>query len=206
MIFILLIFLVILLLIWLDHNYLAKMKKWSYFVSQSGMTGAEIAKQLLLKYELSGIQIIIADGEFTDNYDPNKKTIGLSQDIYYGNSLVAVAIAAHEVGHAKCDQQNKMIMKVRSRLGPYISFLVAIMPVLLISALIFGGAIFLLFICLVLIIVVFHVLTIYVEIDASKRAFQMLVKQNVIMKEEHYAVKETLTSAAATYVTAMFKW
>ena len=147
-------------------------KKYSKIKNQKGLTGKDAARYILDKNGLENIKVVETGGHLSDHYDPSKKVIRLSSDVYNGDSVGAVAVASHECGHAIQDKDGYMFMKIRSALVPvttfssYAGYLAIIIGIIFASLkLIWIGII------LEIIILVFQLVTLPVEIDASKNYF-----------------------------------
>jgi len=178
--------------------------RWSQEPAQAGLTGAQVAQRVLALGGVNGVQIEIARGWLSDHYDPRSHTLRLSEANYSGRSVAAAAIAAHEAGHAVQHAQNYWPLSLRSAYVP-----VAMFGDKLAIPLIFIGAIFswppligigvLLFSAVVL----FQLLTLPVEFDASRRAKRLLIEGQLISGDhEVRGVSKVLNAAALTYVAA----
>ena len=177
--------------------------KYSKIKNERGITGAEAARYILDKNGLNNIYVVETGGYLTDHYDPTKKVIRLSRNVYRDASIGAVAVACHECGHAIQDKENYKFMRIRSSLVPIVNFssyagYFAIMFGLLFSSqnLIWLG------ILTEIIILLFQVITLPVEINASKRALTELDYSHMFNSKELKQGKTMLTAAALTYVAA----
>jgi len=169
-----------------------------------GLTGYDVAREILDRNNLSHIMIIETQGELTDHYDPNKKVVKLSTDIYHGKSIASVSVASHECGHALQDKDGYAFLKFRSSIVPLVNFsskmgYIAIMAGLLLGIfnLIWIGIAF------ELVILLFQLVTLPVEFDASKRALKLIKEYGMVGDNEHSGAKKMLTSAALTYVASV---
>ncbi len=178
--------------------------KYSQVKNKKNISGKEVARYLLDKNNLGEIEIEKVSGYLTDHYDPKNKKLRLSSNIYDGVSIASVAVACHECGHAIQDKDNYLFMKIRSALVPVVNFssyfgYIAIVLGVLASSLnlIWIGII------LECVILLFQLVTLPVEIDASKRALKELEKNNYLDNEELKQGKILLTSAALTYVASV---
>jgi len=167
-------------------------------------TGAEVAKRLLSANGLGFMEVRLTPGELTDHYDPGAKTLNLSQEVASKPSVAAMAIVAHEVGHAVQDQTAFGLMRLRTALVPVASLgsslgyaLFAIGLVVQVSQLTWLGVIF--FAAAVL----FTLVTLPVELDASRRALAMLQTNGLVSTVEMDGARSMLTAAALTYVAAL---
>ena len=186
-------------------------EKYSKVKIKSGETASTIARQLLNNAGLEHIKLGTCKGHLTDHYDPRKKTINLSSGVYNSSSISAVGVMAHEVGHAIQEKEGYIPIKIRSLLVPVINFSsffmwpLAILGVIL--ELMAYTQVGFIFICIGIGIfalsTLFSLVTIPVERDASKRAYDLLLKTNVIDEQEGYGVKKVLSAAGMTYVAAL---
>lgn len=188
--------------------------KWSREPNRSNVTGARATELLLSQNAINGVEINTIAGELSDNYDPRNKSLNLSQGVSQTASVAALAIAAHEIGHAEQHARNNPLMALRSilvpavnfgsRLGP-ILFFVGILLMAMISA--FGDIGLLLAwvgLGLFSLTFVFALVTLPVEIDASQRAMRMLKQSNLLVdSRELRGARQVLTAAALTYVASM---
>jgi Zn-dependent membrane protease YugP len=177
--------------------------KYSKVMCSKRITGQDSAALLLRANNINNVRIEAVGGSLTDHYDPSSKVLRLSQPVYGQNSIAAVGVAAHETGHAiqHARGYGPLILRgtlvpvanIGSMLGPYIAMagLFLSMPLLLnIGIILFGGA------------VLFYVITLPVEFNASARAIAILRSNNVLTKDELKGVKKVLTAAAMTYVAS----
>ncbi len=167
----------------------------------NGITGAQAARYILDKNGLQDVNIQATRGELTDHYDPSQKVIRLSQDVYSGDSISAVSIAAHEVGHAIQHGQGYGFLNFRNALVPVVNFASKSIYTLFILG-IFVAPIFLdVAIAVFAITVLFQVITLPVELNASSRAMNNL-EEGVLQREELSQGKKVLSAAAMTYIAA----
>lgn len=171
--------------------------------SDKSLTGFDVAKKILDENNLGNVYVVETMGELTDNYDSSRKVLHLSSDIYHGSSLASIAVAAHECGHAIQDKENYSWMRIRSAIYPVVSIGERVAYIFLIIGIIVGsmGAIYAAII-LTLLGLLFELVTLPVEFDASKRAFKLLVDYNIIDKDEESGVESVLKAAAFTYVAS----
>ena len=180
----------------------AATSRWDKVPLQGGMTGKDIAAAILRARGVRGVRIERVGGVLSDHYDPRTRTLRLSDGVYNGRSVTAAGIAAHEVGHAIQDADKYALMSLRQNLVPvarigtsigvYMVMLGAFisMTVAKLGVLVFGG------------FVLFTVITLPVEIDASRRAKKLLLENNIVTGKEARGVSAVLTAAAATYLAA----
>jgi Zn-dependent membrane protease YugP len=170
----------------------------------NGMTGEEVARTILDRNGLNGVPIQQAPGgPLSDHYDPRKRTINLSPGVYDGNAVASAAIAAHEVGHAIQHEKAYAPFRVRSAMFPAVSFASSTWIFLLIGGALLG-VLGLVKVAVVLfaVVVVFQLVTLPVEFDASRRAKQQLHQLGLVSAGEAKGVSGVLTAAAMTYVAA----
>lgn len=179
--------------------------KYSKVPARSGITGRDAAEMVMKNAGLQNIQIVEIEGELTDHYDPTKKILALSSPNYRGNSLAALGVAAHEAGHAIQHKQGYAPMNFRMSLVPSVNVAGNLLPFVIMGGFLFGQAGgFLLDIGIgcYLAITLFHLVTLPVEFDASKRAKAQLAGLGVIDARELVGVNKTLDAAGFTYVAS----
>ena len=164
------------------------------------LTGYDVARKILDKNGLNDLLIVETNGYLTDHYDPNRKVIQLSRNIYGNDTISSMAVAAHEVGHAIQDKEGYFFLRLRTFIFPIVSFISRISWLVILIGFFFEivNAIYL-GIIIVSASVIFELVTLPVEINASKRAIKELNSLNLITGEED-KVKNVLTAAALTYV------
>lgn len=201
----LLIFIAILIIpvtaqILININY----KKYSTIKNANNISGFEAARKILDSNGLQDIHIVETKGYLTDHYDPQRKVIRLSSAVFQTNTISAVSIAAHECGHAIQDKDGYLFMKIRSFIFPIVNFASKIAYiVLLIGFLTYITDLIWLGIILVSFGVIFQIVTLPVEFNASKRAKAELKKLNILIGEENEGAQKMLLSAALTYVAGL---
>ena len=179
--------------------------KYSKVLAPGGLTGAQIAQKMLNDNGIYDVQVTCIKGQLTDHYDPTKKTVNLSEDVYRLNSIAAAAVAAHECGHAVQHKEGYAPLKLRSALVPAVnissklSMIVIIIGLLLINAF---PALFWLGIAMFAMVFLFSVITLPVEFNASRRALAWLESSNSLDATQVAQAKEALKWAASTYVVA----
>jgi uncharacterized protein len=190
--------------LWVRSSY----KKYSKQMSASGLTGAQTARMILDRNNLSSVRVEPVAGQLTDHYDPRSKTVRLSEGNFGQNSIAAVSVAAHEVGHAIQDATGYAPMKLRSGLFPIVNFAGQLWFPLFFIAFITGvgtatGQLFIQLAALAFLgILAFHVVTLPVEINASTRAYGLLTRYGILSHSEAGGTKRVLTAAAFTYIAA----
>ena len=170
----------------------------------SKMTGYDVAREILNRNGLSHILIIETSGELTDHYDPTKKVVKLSHDIYHGKSIAAVSVASHECGHALQDKDGYAFLKFRSSIVPLVNFATKIGYVAILLGFILSLVnLVWIGIAFEMVILIFQLVTLPVEFDASSRALKLIEEYSFVNKHEHDGAKTMLTSAALTYVASV---
>jgi len=179
-------------------------KKYLKHDSSKNISGFETARKILDSNNLKDIHIVATSGMLTDHYDPSRNVIRLSNDIFDRNTVSSISVAAHECGHALQKKDGYLFMKIRSFLVPIVNFSnkVAYIVLLLGFLLEYTG---LIEIAIILMSagVLFQLVTLPVEINASRRAKKELIRLKLISKDEQRKVKKVLTAAALTYVAGL---
>lgn len=178
--------------------------KYSGERSMSGMTGAQAAQRILSMAGIYDVTVQHVAGNLTDHYDPRNKTLSLSDSVYGSASVAAVGVAAHECGHAIQHDRGYAPLKLRSVLAPVASIGANISWPLILVGLLLGGSPVLIEIGILMfsLAVVFQLVTLPVEFNASKRAMRMLEETGVLYSDELPKTKKVLNAAALTYVAA----
>lgn len=180
-------------------------KKWSQVAARSRMSGSQAAERLIRTGGLSDVRIQPIQGNLTDNYDPRNKVLNLSSGVYQSGSVAALAIAAHELGHAMQDRDGYFPLKLRSAMVPVVNigsylgwillmigFVLQSQDVAWLGVLVFSGG------------ALFALATLPVELNASSRAKRLLVESGIIIgQDEMSGVNHVLNAAALTYVAAL---
>ncbi len=185
-------------------------KKYAKIDNMLGLTGEQVARQILESKGIEGINIIPIEGELTDCYDPKKKELRLSQGVFEGKSLSALGIAAHEVGHACQDAENYGMLKLRNATAGGIMFADKLIWVVIITNIIcavlhmyaIGLITLFLFLAYLCFLLFFQLITLPCEFDASKRAETMLFNCGFVAESERKKIHDLLFAAAMTYVAA----
>ena len=194
----------------LSRTLQSKFRKYSQVPLTNGMSGAEVAAQMLRHFQIYDVQITHVEGQLTDHYNPQNKTVNLSQEVYFGRSVAAAAVAAHECGHAVQHATAYNFLQMRSALVPVVNIAASMQqylfmfglagigffksPILLIIALVAFG-----------ITALFSLITLPVEFNASSRAKVALVQAGIVDGgvsggQESQGVEKVLGAAAWTYV------
>ncbi|TMN23726.1 zinc metallopeptidase [Lentibacillus cibarius] len=189
--------------LWAQSKVKNTYKKYAKKATSSQMTGAEVARKILNDNGIFDVQVRETKGFLSDHYDPRKKTVNLSRDNFHGQSMASSAIAAHEVGHAIQDAQDYAFLRFRHALVPLANtgsnfsfFLILIGIFFQMSEMLLLGIIFM------SAAVLFQLVTLPVEFDASNRAMAQLVSTGIIRNNEERETKKVLNAAAMTYVAA----
>jgi Predicted Zn-dependent protease len=185
---------------YVNHNF----KKYDQFTSHHGKSGADAARFILDKAGLQDIQINKVSGNLTDNYNPGNKTLNLSESTYDSTSVAAIGVAAHECGHAIQDQKGYVPMRIRASLVPAVNLgSNASIPLILVGVILgMNHTLITIGIWLFALVVLFQVVTLPVEFNASGRAIKILSSGDILDNDEVPMVKQVLFSAALTYVAA----
>lgn len=197
-------FLIIILVpLWAQFRVKNTYRKYSAINASTNLNGAEVARRILDENGLYHVGIEETRGYLSDHYDPRTKTVRLSSSVYHGSSLAAAAVSSHEVGHAIQDQEKYSFLRLRHALVPianlgsnfaWILILIGIFAQL--SGMLLLGIIFMAS------AVVFQVITLPVELNASNRAMDQIVSLGIIANNEERGTRKVLNAAALTYVAA----
>ena len=193
----------------------SRYNKYSKIASRSGLTGAQAAQTVLAQNGVSGVGIGTRAGEMTDNFNPQTNIISLSQGVHGVNSIAAVGIAAHEAGHAVQYAKQYSPMKLRSAIIPVCNIGAKFGPLLIIAGFLLsyaagnagytiGNYLYLAGIILFATVSVFQLVTLPVELNASRRAVSSLQASGALPADELKGARKVLTAAALTYVAALF--
>ena len=185
----------------------SKFTKYSKIPLANGMTGREIAEKMLKENGIYDVKVTSVEGFLSDHYNPANKTVNLSPDVYNGQSVSAAAVAAHECGHAVQHTTSYGPLMLRSKLVPAVQFSSMLVNWVLLAGMIVlattkNPTVLLIGIIVMSVTVLFTLITLPVEFDASKRALAWLDRTNVTNREEYPKAKDALKWAATTYVVA----
>ena len=193
---------------WLVSQQLrSRFEKYSRTPLSNGMSGREIAEQMLRDHGISNVKVVSVPGQLTDHYDPMKRTVNLSEPVYHARNAAAAAVAAHECGHAVQHATAYSWLQLRSKLVPVVSIAsrwvqwILLGGILLLNSPI-GGNLLLAGIILFAAITVFSIITLPVEYDASKRALAWIKSNGIVTTSEYAMSADALKWAARTYVVA----
>ncbi len=198
----------ILLSLWASSNVNSTFKKYSKQYSARRLTGAEAAQRVLMANGVRGVRIERVSGNLTDHYDPRNNVIRLSDSVYSNTSTAAIGVACHEAGHAVQYAENYAPIKLRAAIIPLTNFGSKIaMPLILAGILMtflgsFSDTLVYLGIAAFGLSLVFQIVTLPVEFNASRRAMQAIESSNLLTESEQKGARKTLTAAALTYVAA----
>ena len=200
------IFIGIAVISWLIQRFLiSAFKSYSKIPTQYGLTGKDVAEKMIKDNDIYGVQVTCIPGQLTDNYNPTNKTLNLSKEVYYGNSVASAAVAAHECGHAIQHATAYAPLQMRSALVPAVSFasrwvmwvlLAGMVLIKTFPALLFAG------ILLFALTTLFSFITLPVEINASQRALVWLSTNSITSPQTQPKAERALRLAAYTYVVA----
>ena len=192
------------IVLWAQININGNYKKYKEIKVKKGLTGQEVARKILDANGLENIHIVETQGELTDHYDPKRKVIRLSHTIFHEDSISSVGVAAHECGHAIQDKEGYTFMRIRSVLVPFVNF-VSYLGYFGLVISIFAGITGYLKISILILLatILFQLVTLPVEFDASKRAKEQLIQLGIIDNNEHEQVSKVLFAAALTYVAGL---
>ena len=187
----------------------SKFSHYSQIANRHGLSGREVAQKMLTNYGITDVKIIEADGVLSDHYNPVNKTVALSSDVFHGRSIAAMAVAAHECGHAVQHATAYPMLKLRSGIVPLVKISSQMQQWLLLLALGGFGAnisgsntLILITIAAFAITALFSFITLPVEFDASKRALVWMDQTGTASGSEYSGAKDALQWAAMTYVAA----
>lgn len=178
-------------------------KKFAQVGSQKGMTGAQVARMILDQHGLYDVRVVPTQGVLSDHYNPATKTVALSESNYYESSIAGIAVAAHEVGHAIQHKEAYSWLTLRHKLVP-VANISSNMSWIFVLIGIFASSTGFLLLGIVLLAagVLFQIVTLPVEFDASKRAMNEVVALGIIGNNEERGARKVLNAAAMTYVAA----
>ncbi len=191
--------------LWAQGKVRSNYNKYSQVASRAGLSGAEVARRILASHGLSDVEVVGVQGQLSDHYHPGKRTVNLSPAVYEGNSLAALAIAAHETGHAMQHGESYFPLTVRSAIAPSVSIGSTLAFPLFFAGFIFAAKVGWLMdvgIWFFSAAVVFHMVTLPVEFNASSRAMAILKNDGYLAQDEAVGAKKVLDAAAMTYVAA----
>lgn len=186
--------------IYIDIKYNSTRK----IISEKRITGFETARKILDANGLQNVKINRISGSLSDYYDPSNKTVNLSDDIYSNNSLASISVAAHECGHAIQDKNGYFFLKLRRKLVPLVNFSSKLGYLAIVIGLFASLTNFIIIgIITELVILLFQLITLPVEFNASNRALKQILELDIVNKNEKRKCKGMLKAAALTYVASV---
>jgi Zn-dependent membrane protease YugP len=189
---------------WAQFKVKSAYSKYSEVMSERGVTSDQAARSILDQYGLTNINIEHIQGQLTDHYDPRAKVLRLSESVAGNTSIAAIGVAAHECGHAIQDKENYAFLRFRNAIVPVVNIASTLsMPLFFIGLLMSWLNLLDLGIALFCGVLVFHLVTLPVEFDASARALRILSDTGLLEGNEIYGAKKVLSAAALTYVAAL---
>ena len=189
--------------IWASFNIKAQFKKYAQMPYSKHVTADVVANWIMKQNGVTNVRIEHVSGTLTDHYDPSQKVLRLSDGVYGSNSIAAIGVAAHECGHAIQDNQNYQPLVLRRKLVPITNIgSKAAFPIILVGMLLGFTGLYKIGIVLFSVVVLFQLVTLPVEFDASKRACSIMASSNRFSTDEITAVKKVLTAAAMTYLAS----
>lgn len=198
----------LILSLWASSNVNRTFKRYASQYSQRNVTGADAAQRVLSANGVVGVAIEHISGSLTDHYDPSTNVIRLSDEVYSGTSTAAIGVACHEAGHAVQYAQNYAPIKLRAAIVPITNFGSKLAMPLILAGLLFSTLgrfsytlVYVGIACFGL-SVVFQLVTLPVEFNASRRAMEAIAQTGLLTQEEQKGARKTLTAAAMTYVAA----
>ena len=194
----------ILLAVWAQNKVKSTFEQYSRVSSRRGITGREAARAILTSYGLGSMPIKPIAGQLTDHYDPQSRSLSLSEPVYDSTSIAAIGVAAHEVGHAVQHATGYKPLALRNSIVPVVNLTnMASWPLFLMGLLAGNSRLMNIGILLFVGVVVFHLVTLPVELDASRRALNVLSSNGMMDSEEVTGARKVLGAAAMTYVAAL---
>ncbi|WP_127836396.1 zinc metallopeptidase [Clostridium prolinivorans] len=188
---------------WAQLKINSTFSKYSKINSINGYTGAQVARMLLDINGLYDVPVEVINGRLSDHYDPSRRVMRLSRDVFYGTSVASIGVAAHETGHAIQHKERYAPLTIRNSIVPIVNISSNLSWILFILGIILGFADLInLGIILFSAVVLFQLITLPVEFNASRRALQSLKSRAILYEEELNAAKAVLKAAAMTYVAA----
>lgn len=180
-------------------------RKYESIETDTGLTGKEVANKILKEYDLDNIDVVEISGELTDNYNNSRKRVSLSNNIYGGKTIASAAVAAHECGHEIQYKEGYVPIKIRNMLVPFVNFGSSLGYYVIIASLVFSSFkhLFIVGLIMVSLALIFQLVTLPVEFDASRRANKILLEMGIVSEGEHDGTKAMLKAAAFTYVAGL---
>jgi len=188
---------------WAQFKINSTFDRYSRVQSTKGYTGSQVARILLDRGGLRDIPVELTEGKLSDHYDPVSRVMRLSKDVFYGASVASLGVAAHETGHALQHKERYAPLVFRNSIVPVVNFGSSLSWILFFAGFIVGiPSLLRLGILLFMTVVIFQLITLPVEFNASKRALALLGSENILLGNEVQGAKKVLDAAALTYVAA----
>lgn len=193
----------ILLSFWAQSKINSAFNHYSQVRSINGYTGADAARKLLDANGLYDVPVEIVAGKLTDHYDPANRVMRLSEEVFYGTSVASIGVAAHETGHAFQHKEHYAPLEIRNSIVPAVNISSSASWILFFVGIIFSVPVLArIGVLLFAAVVVFHLITLPVEFDASNRALKLLENRGILYGDEVNGARKVLSAAAMTYVAA----
>lgn len=192
----------LLLSFWASRRVRTEFDRFSQIGTVRGLSGAEAARQLLDDAGLNSVEIVETSGYLSDHYDPSQRRLALSREVYHGRSVASVGVATHEAGHALQHAQNFTPLMARSALVPAAGIGSSLGYMTMAVGLFVHPAIVVLGAAIFSMVLLFQIVTLPVEYDASARAKQLVVEAGIVQAHERVGIDRVLDAAALTYVAA----
>lgn len=200
---------ILIISMFVQWRFRSRFSKYAEMQLNSGFSGKEIAEKMLRDNGIYDVRVVSTDKALSDHYNPEDKTVNLSTDVYYGRSVAAAAVAAHECGHAVQHAKSYHWLELRSNMVPVVSITSNLLQWVLIAGVLliaftFNPIVLGIGVAGLALITIFSIITLPVEFDASKRALVWLKDNKAVLytNEEHVQAKDALWWAAMTYVVA----
>ncbi len=194
----------LILVFYAQHKVKSTYQRYAEEANMAGVPGGVLARRLLDLHGLRDVELEVSEGQLSDHYDPTTRTLRLSPDVYSNPSVSALGIVAHEVGHAVQHARAYAPMQLRSSLVPAVNFGSSLAPLMFIAGFIFNLAgLIWVGVAFFSAAVLFHLVTLPVELDASNRARAMLTANGLVTPQESGATNAVLNAAALTYLAAL---
>lgn len=188
---------------WAQFKVSSTFEKYSKYSSRNGYTGAQAARMLLNNSGLSDVPVEIISGKLTDHYDPSKRVMRLSEKVFYGTSVASIGVAAHETGHAIQHKNSYIPLMLRNSIVPVANFGSNLSWILFLAGMFLGlKGLINIGIMLFSLVVIFQIITLPVEFNASSRALKILEHESILYGDELSGARSVLSAAAMTYVAA----
>lgn len=188
-----------------QNNLQRKFQRYSKIPTNGGVSGADVARMMLQQYGITDVTVTCVSGQLTDHYDPTKRSVNLSREVYNGSNVAAAAVAAHECGHAVQHAVGYTPLKMRSSMVPIVNFASQWVSWILLAGIIMINSypnLIWVGIALFAVTTLFSFVTLPVEINASSRAIAWIGRSGIVASGNVKAASDALRSAAYTYVVA----